>query len=509
MLHLGDITKISGYTAPITDCVVGGSPCQDLSIAGLRNGLAGERSGLFMDQVRIVKEMMERDERENGRTGVDVRPRYMVWENVPGAFSSNKGEDFRIVLEEIARVKDKDANVPMPDSGKWQTSGCIVGDGWSIAWRVLDAQFWGVPQRRRRIALVADFGGQTAPEILFIRKSVSGHTDEGEPKRKEAPSDASGGFGADDRLGADQYNAVILGDTVSTLGVNCGMSHGRQCVLEPQTAYTLKIRSGCEGGGKGALVQEDLSATLATNNDQYLFQPVYSVENHPNDSRVGINEDGIVQALTSRMGTEGGNVPMVLALDRASYNQGKNAQYDFEISDKGINSPLVAKGPGAVCYSIDQGGKLIAAVDCRNATEDIVNGALQSNSAHSLNGNNVVRTRYIVRRLTPLECERLQGYPDGWTDIGEWVDTNGKKRQTSDAARYRALGNSISLPNWKWLLKRLCACYERDATMASLFDGIGGFPYLWEQINGKGTCLWASEIEEFPIAVTKVRIGGD
>jgi DNA (cytosine-5)-methyltransferase 1 len=118
-------------------------------------------------------------------------------------------------------------------------------------------------------------------------------------------------------------------------------------------------------------------------------------------------------------------------------------------------------------------------------------------------------TYYIVRRLTPLECERLQGYPDGWTDIGEWVDSNGKKRQTSDAARYKALGNSIALPPWKWVLKRLCACYERDATMASLFDGIGGFPYLWEQLNGKGTCLWASEIEEFPIAVTKVRIGGD
>ena len=117
--------------------------------------------------------------------------------------------------------------------------------------------------------------------------------------------------------------------------------------------------------------------------------------------------------------------------------------------------------------------------------------------------------RYIVRRLTPIECERLQGYPDGWTDIGEYIDSTGKKRQTSDAARYKALGNSIALPPWKWVLKRLCACYERDATMASLFDGIGGFPYLWEQLNGKGSCLWASEIEEFPMAVTKVRIGGD
>ena len=116
------------------------------------------------------------------------------------------------------------------------------------------------------------------------------------------------------------------------------------------------------------------------------------------------------------------------------------------------------------------------------------------------------KPHYIVRRLTPLECERLQGFPDGWTDIGEYIDSNGKKRKTSDAARYKALGNSIALPPWKWALKRLCACYERDATMASLFDGIGGFPHLWEQLNGKGSCLWASEIEEFPMAVTKVRI---
>ena len=700
MRHYGDITKINGAKVPVVDTVIFGAPCQDLSVAGKRAGMKhtdlgdeeSTRSGLFMEAVRIIKEMRSEDER-NGRTDDNIRPRYAVYENVPGAFSSNKGEDFRIVLEEIAKVADKDASIPMPDKGKWTNYGCIVGDGWSIAWRVLDAQFWGVPQRRRRIALVADFGGQSAPEILFVRKSVSRDTVESKPKRKEASSDASRGFGADDRLGADQYNAVILGDTVSTLGVNCGMSHGRQCVLEPQTAYTMQDREGCAGGGKGALIQEDKSASLRTNNFQYVFQPVYSVENHPNDSRVGINEDGIVQALTSRMGTGGGNVPLVMesksnfidvelevavrkyevnkdllqeclrdhkgnftnkeiaealgkpltlvehwfrrdnsfaipdpdiwlelkellgiettkfdqsimefevkgsnydmrnrihigntvptltcgsgntlhllpmvlaidtshaddvvrmddivsplqardykggklvyALDRASYNQGKNAQFDFEVSDKGINSPLVAKGPGhkrAVCYSVDQGGGK-SSVDVREdkaptltTTHDgapavcywdggQVAGTLTANNA---GGNqrmpdkdnfNCVITRYIVRRLTPLECERLQGYPDGWTDIGEWTDSNGKKKQTSDAARYKALGNSIALPPWKWVLKRLCACYERDATMASLFDGIGGFPYLWEQLNGKGSCLWASEIEEFPIAVTKLRIG--
>jgi DNA (cytosine-5)-methyltransferase 1 len=198
MRHLGDITKISGYDAPIVDCIIGGSPCQDLSVAGKRAGLDGERSGLYMEQIRIVKEMRKRDEL-NGRSGVDVRPRYMVWENVPGAFSSNKGEDFRIVLEEIAKVCDKDAVIPMPDKGKWTNHGCIMGDGWSVAWRVLDAQFWGVPQRRRRIALVADFGGQSAPEILFVSKGVSGHTDESKPKGKGTATDAEGSLGADDR----------------------------------------------------------------------------------------------------------------------------------------------------------------------------------------------------------------------------------------------------------------------------------------------------------------------
>ena len=502
MRHLGDITKISGYTAPIVDCIIGGSPCQDLSVAGKRAGLDGERSGLYMEQIRIVKEMRERDER-NGRSGVDIRPRYMVWENVPGAFSSNKGEDFRIVLEEIAKICDKDAVIPMPDKGKWTTCGCIVGDGWSIAWRVLDAQFWGVPQRRRRIALVADFGGQSAQEILFVRKSVSGDTDKGKQKRKGTSTDAQRSLGADDKqpklmdayqhhgwresdtplvcYGISSYNSnamksdnphsgIYEADTSRTLDLNGGnpsCNQGGIAIVE-SVPYTLKIRSGCEGGGKGALVQEDKSATLSTLQDQTLFQPVPWVKGtrpHTKDEAQVWENKNVANCLNTN-----------------------------DMSEARVNEIIVC-----------------AAVDCRNCTENPdVNGTLQAKpgGGSSVNLNNIVRTHYIVRRLTPLECERLQGYPDGWADIGEWVDTNGKKRQTSDAARYKALGNSIALPPWKWVLKRLCACYERDATMASLFDGIGGFPYLWEQLNGKGTCLWASEIDEFPMAVTKVRIGG-
>ena len=446
MLHLGDITKISGYTAPIVDCVVGGSPFQDLSTAGKRAGLDGERSGLFMDQIRIVKEMRKRDERENGRAGVDVRPRHMVWENVCGTMSSGtpKGEDFRIVLEEIARVKDQTAVIPRPD--KWQTSGCIVGDGWSIAWRVLDAQFYGtpskpLPQRRRRIALVADFGGQSAPEILFVRKSLSGDIEPGKPTWKGTADDAKRCTGIYDSLGADQYNAVILGDTVSALGINCGMSHGRQCVLEP----TVFIKS----------------------------RRAQSVA------------------------------------DYETWKEGNTANTlnTFENTDVRATNVVVATNADAMCYAVDQGGGKSACNVFEESTPTLT--CTHGGEPVVCYPDRIGHGPRIVRRLTPLECERLQGYHDGWTDIGEWTDSKGKTRQTSDSARYKALGNSIAIPPWKWVMKRLCACYERDATLASLFDGISGFPFIWTQLNGWGSVLWSSENDEFPMAVCKKHFGDE
>ena len=230
------------------------------------------------------------------------------------------------------------------------------------------------------------------------------------------------------------------------------------------------------GGGKGALIQTDRSATLSTLQDQTLFQPV-SIENHPSvayslETFHCTSEEEKTTTLKARDYKDPVCVAYSveeapIAIDRAFFNQGQNAKYDPQFYTDGTVPTLVARGPSAV------------------------------------------QVRYIVRRLTPLECERLKGFPDGWTDIGEWVDSKGKKHKEADSPRYKALGNSIALPPWKWVLKRLCACYERDATMASLFDGIGGFPYIWEQLNGKGSCLWASEIEEFPIAVTKLRFGGD
>ena len=201
MKHLGDITKINGHNVPLVDIVTGGSPCQDLSVAGKRAGLEGARSGLFMEQIRIIKEMRDESIRQLRLRGADfnirlVKPRYMVWENVPGAFSSNKGEDFRCVLEETAKIVCKDAVIPRPEGGRWMPSGCILADGWSIAWRVHDAQFWGVPQRRKRIALVADFGGQSAPEILFERKGLSRDSEPSKQAREEAAGDSTEGTGA-------------------------------------------------------------------------------------------------------------------------------------------------------------------------------------------------------------------------------------------------------------------------------------------------------------------------
>ena len=196
MKNLGDITKLNGAEIPVVDIITGGSPCQNLSQAGNRKGLEGDESKLFFEQIRIVKEMREHD-RATGRTGFLIRPRYMVWENVAGAFTSNQGKDFQTVLQEIVRIVEPESpDVPMPEGGRWSHSGCLYDElgRWSIAWRLHDAQFWGVPQRRKRIALVADFGGLSAPEVLFIREglhwnpSTSGEEEEGIASRTESGS---------------------------------------------------------------------------------------------------------------------------------------------------------------------------------------------------------------------------------------------------------------------------------------------------------------------------------
>ena len=242
MIHLGDITKIHGDQIPVVDVITGGSPCQDLSVAGKRAGLAGERSGLFMEQIRIVKEMREHDRSTTGRSGYMVRPRYMVWENVPGAFSSNKGADFQAVLTEIVRIANPEApDVPLPDNGKWPKSGCIMGYGtdgcpFSVAYRLHDAQFWGVPQRRKRIALVADFGGLSAGQILFEPKGMHGNPEQGEQERQTASGDSTAGAGKPGEL--DEW----------VRGVNSSAKH-QQDLLQHDQGVARSIAPGTHASG--------------------------------------------------------------------------------------------------------------------------------------------------------------------------------------------------------------------------------------------------------------------
>ena len=243
-------------STPTVDCITFGSPCQDLSVAGKRAGLEGERSGLFMDAVRVIKEMFW--------NSFGKYPKFAVWENVPGAFSSNKGEDFRVALEELARIKESGVSIPRPENGKWAKAGFITGNGWSIAWRTFDARFWGVPQRRRRVAVVLDLGGQRAGEVLFERTSVSGHLEPNIPPWKGIARDPARGVAGHDR------------------------------VVEGPGAYTLKIRSGCEGGGKGPLVQIEKSATLSTLQDQTLFV----LQGNMIDRDVKQNGSGIAESET-------------------------------------------------------------------------------------------------------------------------------------------------------------------------------------------------------------------
>lgn len=564
MIHLGDITKIHGGEAPVVDVVIGGSPCQDLSIAGKRAGLAGARSGLYMEQIRIIKEMRERD-RRMGRTGEFMRPRYMVWENVPGAFSSNGGKDFAAVLEEAIRIAEPEApDIEVPEKG-WNTWGGYhdeMGGRWSVAWRVLDAQHWGVPQRRRRIALVADFGGDTAWEILFERQSMSGYPAEsGAAGEGPAAGAKSGAGGAGKDAGSViclQGNAIDRADTAGcngkgwkkdicytlntidrpavcaapncltpwdcqskrvyseagvmpTLqaGENSGQNqeavlcagfklgnseHARSIGYAEEQAPTLNAECGgnkpavmClnDQGGNVMGVSHDVSGTLRA--QEHGHQPSILDMSHACDVIRDCGE--VAPSLQARMGTGGNQIPLTYQKTTGTLSPGAHAgSYNGQDA---YNDMLVC---GAAVPDIAHTLKAKANCDFREDSETYP-----------------VQNR-VVRRLTPLECERLQGFPDGWTDIGDWVKTDKRGRKikvkgSADSPRYKALGNSIALPPWKWLLKRLCGNYERDATMASLFDGIGGFPLVWEQLNGRGTCLWASEIEEFPIAVTKRRFG--
>ena len=498
MEHVGDITKLYGGTLPPVDIITFGSPCQDLSVAsGKRLGLAGERSGLFLEAIRIIREMQEAT---NGEY-----PKFALWENVPGALSSSSRRDFKAVLEAFT-----EAEVPMPGSGRWANAGMVRGRGADLAWCVYDAQYFGTAQRRRRIFLIADFRGQRSGEILFVPKSLSGYFAAGGTPRQGPAAYAQSGAGA---AGA--------GDVIP--------------------AISMRIRCGCEGGGKGPLLQIEKSGTLATGNDQYLFAPKDAVEilNDQGGDSLCVEKGGVSPTLRSQthgnlpitayaiqgsmIGRADGNGPQgdginenvsftLNTIDRhavcmatgqtnaeimteksptlvAGHEQpivthpqiagtlcasgaglsrpaGQGNELDFCVMSAGFKHKagsqsgsigfqeetaptLLAGQQSAVMKACLIGGAAVmeaqtAAVDCRNLREtDEVSGTLLAKAAsggYSLNYQNPVRTGLCVRRLTPTEAERLQGYPDGWTEAG----ADGSP--ISDTKRYQMLGNSIAVP---------------------------------------------------------------
>ena len=524
MQHLGDITKLNGATIEPVWCVTGGSPCQDLSIAGKRAGLAGARSGLFMEQIRVIKEMREHDKRL-GRAGELIRPRYMVWENVPGAFSSNKGRDFAAVLEEIIKIVEPEApGIEVPEKG-WPTLGGYhdeMGGRWSVAWRTHDAQYWGVPQRRRRISVVADFGGDTAHEILFERKSVPGNIAESGSAGEGFAEAAESGFNP----------AVARSLTARADGSPCA-DRGPNIVCSPH-------QGGCDGGGKGALVQTEKSGTLGTGNDQTIFTPTpinlmvaTRCKSLGRGTGFGVGKLGDPANTISAAHLHGVFATVIPINDKATRWQGGGESRNHDGSGQANEANVMAEEVSQTLNTMHDAQAILyqpksameenwAESKTKNALRageskvshavvcEDVSHALRANAgcAYREDAETYLVQNMVVRRLTPLECERLQGFPDGWTDIGDYTDSTGKKRKTSDSARYKALGNSIALPFWRWMFGRMADYLPEGATLGSLFDGIGGFPLCWENIHGAGTAIWASEIEEFPIAVTKLRFGG-
>lgn len=564
MTHLGNISEVSGSEIEPVDIITFGSPCQDMSVAGKREGLGGNRSSLFYEAIRIIKEMREAT---NGKY-----PRYIIWENVPGAFSSNKGEDFRAVLTEICKVKETDVSVPKPS--KWENAGRIMGEGFSIAWRLLDAQYWGVPQRRQRIYLVADFDGGSAGKILFESEGVSGYSAQGFKSWQDTANgitestDETGGADSlmfenhsqDTRYRGPLSVAQTVSSTYGTGGNN------QPFVL--QTPKTLKIRCGCEGGGKGALIQDDLSATLGTNNDQTLFQPrAFGVcaknsnsmkSDNPNSgfyeadtsrtldanggnptcnqggiavlegngSRPSHKGDGYKESdimytlnateqhavafadvhatLSANDGPKGPSSQMMknpeenfvgepsYGIGRPAMNQGYNASFSFQIEEE-VEPTLVAAGASGVAHPRFSSSK---ASFFTEANEECANTLVATDYKDPPIVNDGEDTDYIVRRLTPTECARLQGFPDWWCDelgiaeptdedVAKWreiFNTHAKamgkttkpksdnqvrkwlQNPQSDSAEYKMWGNGVALPNVYFVLSGIMYYAQESAT---------------------------------------------
>lgn len=496
MKHLGDVSMINGADIEPVDIITFGSPCQDMSVAGKRAGLkhtaVGDdettRSGLFLEAIRIIKEMRLAT---NG-----IYPRFAVWENVPGAFSSNRGEDFRLVLEEFIRISEPNAVMPAVPQAGWAYADCINGDGWSVAYRTFDAQYWGVPQRRRRIYLVADFRGGRAGEILFKREGLRGHTAQSGTQREDVTENVGNGVKADDRAVGVALEKIILDDQGGQQ-INV-RSDGKSPTLRAEAHENVPCVIAFEPGAAtrvGGHVYEDIAGTLRAipgdnqqvvvydargNGDGKLCPTITGDHNnrvtdytalcceaipiHDQATRFsgkrGQKQDGKGNGLGVGQAGEPMNTLTAadrhavcyamqepIVLDRAFFNQGQNAKYDPQFYTDGICPTLVAKGPAAV------------------------------------------QIHYIVRRLTPTECARLQGFPDKWghsdkkEDFTEeeykfWLEVrntyakiNGKSEKEytkaqmltwysklhTDSAEYKMWGNGIALPNALYVMQGIAA----------------------------------------------------
>ena len=468
MRHLGNVTEIHGDKIPPVDVITFGSPCQDLSVAGKRAGIHdGQRSNLFFQAIRIIKEMREKTN--------EKYPKYAVRENVPGAFSSNKGEDFRCVLESFASAcGGKHVSIPRPARGKWDKAGEIVGTGYSIAWRTLDAQYWGVPQRRKRIYLVADFAGGRAGEILFEREGVCGHSAAGGAPWQGATADASGSAGGSNRLRCMnpwdcQSKRIYQPEgTYPTLpAMDCGGTNNQAVIYALDSLSSNSMRSANPHNGFHA---ETVAKTLqaggvdptCNQGGNVIVEPVYALQGN------GIDRGQNIVCYDARGNGEGAHVPTL------------TGDHENRVTD--YTAVIVYRSPKIGEYVAGGTVSTMAARDFKSPRDLVVEHGKPPR-------------KYIIRRLTPLECCRLQGFPDGWgvpdpkdklsdEELAFWQGVRDtcagiagkppKKYRAealtkwynglhTDSAEYKMWGNGIALP---------CAAFVLEGIAEALMGGI-------------------------------------
>ena len=508
MKHYGDISQMDGGKIKPVDIITFGSPCTDMSIAGRRAGLDGKQSVLFYQAIRIIQEMRDAT---HGKY-----PRYIVWENVPGAFSSNHGEDFKAVLEAVIGIKEPGTQVPMPEKNLWPYADLYLGEQWSVAYRTLDAQHWGVPQRRRRIFLVADFAGWGAGQVLFESEGLSGYSAEGFRAWQRAARDPAAGSGAAGVCLNDQGGSCmdVSSEVAATLRAE---HHGHPpCVLDAAGFCTEH-----SADSRGIGFEPERAPTLRAG----VVPAAIALESHPIDSRIKIADDGTIQTLTSRMGTGGRNVPLVMKIRSGCEGGGKgpliqedksatlgcnNDQTLFEPVAFGISSDqskaMLSCNPHAGIYkartsrTLDTGGGNpgcnqggIAVVTQEKSYAMTMNSYVQVEEekapallSRDYKDPTAVNSGYTVRRLTPTECARLQGFPDWWCtgletseptreDIAFWTEVWETHR--------RAVNSSVKPKTERQIVKWLKAPYSDAAEYKMWGNGVA-LPCVWFVLSG-------------------------